>query len=442
MPKSIYIETLGCARNQVDSEMILGQFKKAGWTLTDNPDQAEIILINTCSFIEDAINQSVDTILELAQFKQKGRCRRLIVAGCLPERFREEIVKTMPEADCFVGTGALDKILAIAQGSIKTDGCLLSKPELISVKTDPSERFVSSTASAYLKIAEGCNRHCSYCIIPQLRGALKSRHIQDIATEMRMLIKKGIKEINLVAQDTTGYGVDLSPPTNLSALLDVLAPIVAGNRMRILYGHPSSIDISFIKTVAAHMNICSYFDIPIQHSSQSVLKRMGRHYDTEALYNLFANIRTHIPDAALRTTVIVGFPGETDDEFEELLNFIKMIRFDHIGAFIYSDADDLPSHRLSDHIPKKLARSRHDYLMAVQKTLSERNNAKYIDKIFSVLVETTPEDRLYIGRTAFQAPEVDGITYIRSANLEIGSFADIKITDTLEYDLVGETLYE
>ncbi len=440
MPKTIYVETLGCARNQVDSEMIMGQFKLAGWTITDNPHQAETILINTCSFIEDAINQSIDTILELAQFKQKGVCRRLIVAGCLPERFREAIVKTIPEADCFVGTGAFNKILAIAQGSIKTDGCLLPKPELASVKADPSERLFSSTPSAYLKIAEGCNRHCSYCIIPQLRGAQKSRPINDIVSEMRMLIKKGVKEINLVAQDTTNYGADLNPPANLSTLLGVLAPVATGNRMRILYGHPGSIDLSIIQTVAAHPNICSYFDIPIQHASSSVLKRMGRHYDTETLYHLFADIRAHIPDAALRTTIIVGFPGETDDEFEELLTFIKMIRFDHLGVFIYSDADDLPSHHLSDHIPAKLARSRHDHLMSAQMTISENNNAKYIDQVCSVLVETNPEDNLFIGRTAFQAPEVDGITYIHSTNLEIGSFADVKITDALEYDLVGETL--
>jgi len=441
MPKIIYIETLGCARNQVDSEMIMGQFKKAGWVLADNPDQAETIVINTCGFIEDAINQSIDTILELAKFKQKGLCRRLIVAGCLPERFREEIVKTMPEADFFVGTGALNKILGIAQGSVKTGGCLLPAPELAAVKTDSAERFFNSTPSAYLKIAEGCNRHCSYCIIPQLRGAQRSRHIKDVVAEMQILIKNGVKEINLIAQDTTDYGADLNPPACLGALLDVLAPLAAGNRIRILYGHPGSIDLSVIQTVAAHTNICSYFDIPVQHASPSVLKRMGRDYDTETLYRLFANIRAHIPNAALRTTIMVGFPGETDDEFEELLTFIKMIRFDHLGVFIYSDAEDLPSHRLSDHVPEKLAWSRHDHLMAAQRTISEKNNVKYIDKVFSVLVETASEDNLYIGRTAFQAPEVDGITYIRSANLEIGSFADIKITDALEYDLVGE-LYE
>ncbi|MDM8540712.1 30S ribosomal protein S12 methylthiotransferase RimO [Desulfococcaceae bacterium HSG9] len=438
MPKTIYIETLGCARNQVDSEMIMGQFKEAGWVLTDNPDQAETIVINTCGFIEDAINQSIDTILELARFKQKGVCRRLIVAGCLPERFRDEIIKTMPEADFFVGTGAFDKILGIAQGSVKTDGCLLPKPELAAVKTNSSERIISSAPSAYLKIAEGCNRHCSYCIIPQLRGVQRSRYIKDILAEARILIKNGVKEINLVAQDTTDYGADLNPPASLNALLDVLAPLVGENRIRILYGHPDSIDPAVIKTVAAHTNICSYFDIPVQHASPSVLKRMGRYYDTETLFNLFDTIRTHIPDAALRTTIMVGFPGETDDEFEELLSFIKKIRFDHLGVFLYSDADDLPSHRLSDHVPKKLAKSRHDHLMDAQRTISEKNNAQYIDKVFPVLIETSPEDHLYIGRTAFQAPEVDGITYIRSANLEIGSFADIKITDALEYDLVGE----
>ncbi len=420
--------------------MIMGRFRKAGFTLMDAPDQADTILVNTCGFIEDAVNQSIDTILALAQFKRKGLCRRLIVIGCLPERYREEMVASLPEVDYFVGTGAIDEVVAIAQDSNKTHGCWLPPPQSTPVATDPSQRLYQAAPFAYLKIAEGCDRRCTYCIIPQLRGPQKSRSIENIALEARLLLESGVGEINLIAQDTTHYGVDLNPPASLGGLLDHLAPMAAPRWLRFLYGHPDSMEQTLIQTVARHPNVCSYFDIPIQHASASVLKRMGRQYDAAFLYDLFETIRSHIPDAALRTTLIVGFPGESDDEFEELLNFIETVRFDHLGVFTYSDADDLTSHHLDGHLPQQLARKRCNRLMAAQRAISAQNMARHIDKVYAVLIETEPEDNLYIGRTAFQAPEVDGVTYIHAHGLDIGACVDVRITDALEYDLVGETL--
>jgi ribosomal protein S12 methylthiotransferase len=296
---------------------------------------------------------------------------------------------------------------------------------------------------AYLKIAEGCSRHCTYCIIPKLRGKQKSRLSENIVEEARLLILSGVKELVIVAQDTTGYGKDLNPDVNLGRLLETISDISPDVRIRLFYGHPESIDDSVIKIIAERKNICSYFDIPIQHASSSVLKKMGRHYTRKDLYRLFENIRSYDPDAALRTTAIVGFPGETDKDFEILLSFIEDVRFTHLGVFTYSDAEDLPSHKFSHKVSKRAAKKRYDRLMSRQSEISLENNRKNIGKILRVLVEESPQPDLFTGRSWFQGPEVDGITYIRnrqgiSSPLQIGSFSDIIITDALEYDLIGE----
>lgn len=438
----LYLESLGCAKNLVDSEVMLGGFVKAGWTISEEPAGADVIIVNTCSFIESAVNESIDTILELAKFKLNGACRRLIVTGCLPERFREEIVNTLPEVDFFLGTGAFDKVIEVAQGPLDMSRCLLSDPNLSGLQTSDTPRVLSSPHLAYLKISEGCSRRCTYCIIPKLRGKQKSRSIRDILAEAHSLIRSGVKELVLVAQDTTFYGKDLNPPDTLSRLLKRIIAISEHVWVRILYGHPESIDESVIRTVANHLNICSYFDIPIQHASDTILKKMGRNYRQDDLIRLFDTIRSLVPDAALRTSVIVGFPGEKEKDFEALLNFVKQMCFDHLGVFLYSGFHDLPSHKLPDHVPPKLAKERFDRLMSCQSELSRKNIKKHIGRILKILVEETPETNLFIGRTAFQAPEVDGITYIytdiNSDCLQINSFADVRITDTLEYDLIGE----
>lgn len=434
----LHLVSLGCAKNLVDSELMLGRLMNAGGTVTNDPGKADIIIINTCSFIESAINESIDTILELARYKQTGACQRLIVAGCLPERFREDIADTLPEVDFFLGTGAFNEIIKAVEGSLGPSPCFLPAPDLSPLQEHASTRVLSFSHMVYLKIAEGCSRHCTYCIIPKLRGKQKSRCLEDVVAEARSLISSGVKELVLVAQDTTNYGKDLSPPVSLSRVLEEVAEISEDVWVRFLYGHPESLEDSVIRTVATHRNICSYFDIPIQHVSDRILKKMGRNYGADDLDRLFDKIRSMVPEAALRTTVIAGFPEETDQDFEALLTFIESIRFDHLGVFIYSDSEDLPSHRLSNHVQQRVAKDRYDRLMSIQLDISLENNRKHIGKVYDVLVEEATEDGDPIGRTFFQAPEVDGVTYIRSKGLQIGSFVGVRIVDSFEYDLKGD----
>ena len=444
----LYLESMGCARNQVDSEIMIGRLKKAGWNLMDDPAEAETIVVNTCSFIEDAAQESIDVILELAEYKKRGSCNRLVVAGCLPERYREEILESLPEVDVFIGTGAFDQIVKAAGEPQFSHQCLLPDPDLIAGLGKDTPRDLILPHLAYLKIAEGCSKTCTYCIIPKLRGRQKSRPPEDIISEARRLMAAGVKELVLVAQDTTAYGKDLRPPANLSQLVDDLAVIGADDQwgiakpwFRVLYGHPESIEDSFIDTVASHPNLCPYFDIPIQHVSSGILKRMGRRYNRDELYRLFDRIRTQVPAAVLRTTVIVGFPGESDKDFDQLLNFTEDVQFDHLGVFIYSDSDDLASHQLPGHIAGAVATDRYHQLMSAQSEISSVNNQKYIGKTLMVLVEEFLDNHLFAGRANFQAPEVDGISYINteqsSFKLKIGSFADMRVTDAMEYDLMG-----
>ncbi len=438
----LHVTSLGCAKNMVDTEFMLGKLLKSGCSLTEYPEEAEIIIINTCSFIESAINESIDTILELAAFKQNGNCKKLIAAGCLPERFREKIADALPEVDFFLGTGAFDKILDAVNGSLDNGVCCLPPPDSIPLQKADDPRYLATPHMAYIKIAEGCDKKCTYCIIPKLRGKQQSRTITDIVSEADALISAGVKELLLVAQETTDYGKDLTSADNIEKLLDELSKISDDVWIRMLYSHPESINKSLIKTIASHDNICSYYDIPIQHVSNSVLKRMGRQYTSNDLYKLFKTIKQIDPDAALRTTVMTGFPGETDSDFQELLNFLKEIRFTHMGAFIYSDSEDIPSHKLPDHVNKKKAEERYDQLMFNQAEISLENNRMHINKIYKVLLEEiTPEGQIK-GRTYFQAPEVDGLIYItpnisEAAN-HIGHFAMIKITEAHEYDLAGK----
>ncbi len=435
-----YLASLGCAKNLVDSELMLGRLIKAGGVVTRNPENADTIIVNTCSFIESAVEESIDAILELAKHKLSGNCRRLIVTGCLPERFREAIAESLPEVDIFLGTGAFDKIEAVANGGLNNLRCVFPDPNEWIYPGRESLRIRSTAYLAYLKISEGCSRHCTYCIIPKLKGNQRSRPMDDIVDEARDMISSGVKELILIAQDTTHYGADLNPPVPLSRLLEKMSKLSEDIWIRVLYGHAESMEESFIRTVAAHKNICSYFDVPIQHASDGILKKMGRNYTSRDLYRLFGSIRSAVPDAALRTAVIVGFPGETESDFEKLLQFVQDIRFDHLGVFVYSDADDLSSHKLPGHVPKHVAVNRYDLLMSLQQDISLSNNRKHIGKTYKVLVEESMDKNLYRGRTFFQAPEVDGITDIHSANPPVGSFVQVRIDGASEYDLSGKTV--
>lgn len=436
----LHLVSLGCARNLVDSEVMLGRIKLSGWGITEDPADAHTIVVNTCSFIEAAVNESIDTILELAKFKTSGKCRRLIVAGCLPERYRAEIIKALPEVDVFLGTGAYDKIIQAVDGTLQDRSCLLPDPNLARQQRGGEPRLQSTAHMAYVKIAEGCDRRCTYCIIPVLRGRQRSRTQDSIISEARALIESGVKELVLIAQDTTAYGRDLNPPQDFGQLLKALATASGNIWLRALYGHPESIEASVIQAVADHPNICSYFDIPVQHADTGVLKRMGRKYTRDDLLRLYEHIRTRCPDAALRTTVIVGFPGETDASFRRLLDFVSDVRFDHLGVFMYSDSEDVPSHRLSGHVSTRVAQERFDVLMSSQAEISFKNNRKHIGKTYQVLIEEAQADAVYAGRTAFQAPEVDGVTYVHADRLEIGAFSRVLITEAQDYDLIGEAV--
>lgn len=442
--RSVHVVNLGCARNLVDGEHMMGLLGRAGIMMTDHPEKADAIVINTCSFIEAATEESVDTILEMAEQKKTGRCRRLIVVGCLPERYREDIRSSMPEVDVFLGTGAYDRILDAVRGDNHPAGeKAFPDPDQAGAPSTKTGRLITTGHMAYVKIAEGCDRHCTYCIIPKLRGRQRSRLSHDVVSEARGLIAQGVRELVLVAQETTHYGSDLTSGENLAGLLDALAALSPDVWIRTLYGHPESLNERIVQIIDSHANLCSYFDIPIQHGSDSVLKRMGRRYGRDDLLRMVDRIRSRLPEAALRTTVIVGFPGETDRDFETLTNLVKTVRFHHLGVFTYSDAADLPSHGLPDPVPRAIAEDRRDRLMALQRDISESINETYLDRRLTVLLDEVSEPGLYMGRTEFQAPEVDGVTYVKTAatdpELKPGTFVKAVITDTLEYDLIGET---
>lgn len=423
---------------------MLGRLEAAGWSSTSEPAEAEAIVVNTCSFIESAADESIDTILEAARYKREGRCRCLVVAGCLPQRYGERIREALPEVDGFLGTGAFDEITALLaecrEASIRRDApaCRLPDPDRAPLHPADAPRAFLPGNAVYVKIAEGCSRRCTYCIIPRLRGGQRSRPPSDIVAEARRLAAGGVPEINLVAQDATAYGRDLDPPSGLDRLLESLAAAVPDVWVRVLYGHPESIDESIIRAVGRHDSICSYFDVPVQHASSRILRAMGRAGSAETLTGLFERIRSLVPEAALRTTVIVGFPGETEDDFQELMAFVERVRFDRLGAFVYSDAEDLPSHRLAGHVPAKTARSRFDRLMRLQRGISEEIHRGAVGKRLSVLLEEREEEGLFVGRTPFQAPEVDGITYVHGRGLSVGSRVEITVSDATEYDLIGE----
>jgi ribosomal protein S12 methylthiotransferase len=448
--RKLHLVSLGCAKNQVDSEIMLGRLKQAGWVVTEDPEEAHTIVVNTCSFIQPAAEESIDTIVDLAEYKKSGACRRLVVTGCLPERYREQIIQAIPEVDVFLGTGAFDQIVQAVGDFRLTRTAILPDPERACRDHQGSARVLTAAHLAYLKIAEGCSHHCSYCIIPKLRGAHKSQPLEHLMAEARELVSAGVKELVLVAQDTTAYGRDLSPPSTLGSLISGLAHLFSGSGrkpdrhpwIRVLYGNPESIEESFVHAVADHPQVCSYFDLPSQHASNRILKRMGRRYTREKLGRLFRRIREIAPDAVLRTTVITGFPGETDDDFQQVLDFAEEVRFDHLGVFVYSDADDIASHRLRQHVPPGVARERLDQLMSTQMDIAAEKNQKHIGRTLQVLIEEDLGNRLFAGRACFQAPEVDGITYVNCAGSAIppaiGCFVRARINDAMEYDLMGD----
>ncbi len=412
--------------------------------ITHDPALAHTIIVNTCGFISTALDEAVETILDMARYKTDGACQRLIATGCLSQRYKDdpELVNSLPEVDAFLGTAACDHIVAAVNGKDTQSLTLFPDPNSRGFQNPTESRELLSTGFAYIKVSEGCNRHCTYCIIPSLRGKQRSRPVQEICNEAVDLVKGGVTEIILTAENTTDYGQDFNTGEGLHTVLEHLSPAVKNVNpnawIRFLYTHPSTLDDWVIKAVRDHDNICSYYDVPIQHAASSTLKRMGRPYTQHELTDLFERIRRIDPEACLRTTVIVGFPGETEAEFQILLNFIKEIEFDHLGVFSYSDSDDLKSHSLKNHIPEEVAEQRHDMIMAAQAAISKAHNLTHVGNTYPVRIEEMPEEGVYIGRTPFQAPDVDGVTFIYSEGLDTGAMVQVKVTDAYEYDIAGE----
>ena len=439
----IALESLGCSKNLVDAEIMMGILNKKGYKLTGDFEEADVILVNTCGFIESAKQESIDTIIEFANLKETGNLKLLIVTGCLAQRYSDELKQEIPEIDAIVGTGSYQNIDEILEG-LQKEKQIVSLKDIEVVYNEDLPRYVSTPEyMAYLKISEGCDKHCTYCIIPKLRGKQKSRKIEDIVAEAKTLSENGVKELVVIAQDSTMYGSDIYGEAKLPQLLEELSKIEGLKWIRIMYSYPESITEELVDVIRRHDNICSYFDMPIQHASNKILKLMNRHTTKENILSTINMIRKHIPDATLRTTIIVGFPGETEEDFNELVEFVKVAKFDRLGAFSYSREEDTPADKLPNHLEQDVKDERRDALMLVQQSISEKLNAAKVGNIYEVLVEEQIEDKVYIGRTQGDAEEIDSIVYVKSdKKLNIGDFVNVKITSALEYDLMGDIVNE
>jgi len=442
--KSIYIETLGCSKNLVDSEQMLGILDDH-YKLSETPEEADVIIVNTCSFINDAKQESLDVILEFSELKKQGLCEKLVVAGCLSQRYPDEVLEEIPSVDAVIGTSNFYEIVQIL-ASIYEDSTRKKYLESVDLLIPEGLPRIMTTPSytGYLKIAEGCDNKCTYCIIPKLRGKYRSRLMEDLVEEAEDLVKMGIKEIIIIAQDTSRYGLDIYHRPMLPELLTRLNNIEGIKWIRVQYSYPDIIDENILNGFLKNSKVVNYFDIPIQHASNEILKKMNRKTTQEGIKILVDKIRRMDNQAIIRSTVIVGFPGETQNDFDELIKFIKDVKFDRLGAFAYSDEEDTPAFDLPDHLDDEIIQSRRDQLMTVQMGISEQICFTKIGKTFEVLIEeVADEGKILVGRTAYDAPEIDGVVYVHTEEpIRIGEFVNVKITDALEYDLIGVIEHE
>ncbi len=473
-PKKVGFVSLGCPKNLVDSEVMMGMLAQAGAQLTPSAEDADVIVVNTCSFIDSAQQESVNAILEMAKHKRDGHASRLVVAGCLVERFRNEIQKNIPEVDAVIGTGELERILSAsgvtpaqdptspfrilssraegdareAQGRFSRaswDGAIADLPNYLYDETTPRV-LATPRHSAYLKIAEGCDHPCTFCIIPQLRGKFRSRRFESVVAEAERLARSGVREITLIGQDTTCYGEDFDLKDGLAMLLDKLATIEDLRWVRFLYAYPNKITTRLLETIATHEKICSYVDVPLQHASPSVLKRMKRGGSADVFLRTIEKTRRSIPGVTLRTSFIVGFPGETEGQFEELCDFVRDAQFDWMGTFGYSDQDGAGAYALEKKVPPKEIERRRKRLMQIQRQISKQRKKSLIGKQFDLLLEGRSEetDLLLEGRTPMHAPEIDGKVFVNDfpdgEKPEFGTFYRCEITEAHDYDLVARIM--
>ena len=440
----IMFVSLGCDKNLVDTEMMLGMLQQKGFTFTDDETEADVVVVNTCCFIGDAKEESINTLLEVAELRKNGSIRALLATGCLAQRYRDEIQKEIPEVDAILGTMAIEEIVEAVEQVLQGEGRNHFR-ELNSAPASYRDRVLTTGGHfAYLKIAEGCNKRCTYCIIPKVRGDYRSIPMEELTAQAEALAEKGVRELILVAQETTLYGVDLCGKKSLPELLHRLAAISGIYWIRILYCYPEEITEELIETIAAEPKVCHYLDIPIQHASDEVLRRMGRRTNQEELRQWIGRLRERIPDICLRTTLISGFPGETQEDFEELYRFVNEMEFDRLGVFPYSQEEDTKAAEMPDQVSGEVKCFRRDELMELQQAIAFEKAEQMIGRVLDVMVEGKVADEdVYVTRTYRDAPNVDGYLFLNtSTTLMTGDFVKVLVTDSNEYDLIGEIYHE
>jgi len=444
MPERVHLVSLGCPKNRVDSEIMVGQLVQGGFELVDSPEQADVIVVNTCSFIQPATEESIETVLQMAGYKDTGHCRKLVVTGCMVQRFGRALEDELPEVDHFLGTGEyhrISEVLAARQGTALRS--YVDTPMYIHDELAP--RMASwKSHSAYLKISEGCDHRCAFCIIPQLRGKMRSRGISSLVTEARSLAEQGVVELNLVSQDSTAYGRDLRDGADLGGLLRSLAKVDGIEWIRLHYAYPIGLPESLLRAIADEPRVCSYLDMPLQHASGDMLRAMRRGVTRAGQERILDRVRRFVPDVAIRTTFIVGFPGETDADFAELMDFVAAQRFDRVGVFTYCQEEGTPAATLPGQLPEEIKRERQRRLMELQAGISRSHLEAQVGQTLRILVDGPADEHpeVLAGRTATQAPEVDGVVFIDGPPPELrpGDFAQVRITQAAEHDLVGQVV--
>ena len=439
---NILFISLGCDKNLVDSEVMLGLLDKKGYQIVDSEEDADIIVVNTCCFIRDAKEESIQTILEMAEYKKEGKLKALIVTGCLAQRYQQEIIDEIPEVDAVLGTTSYDHIVEAVEEALAGNGHVVL--EDVDALPDVKEKRLVTTGGhyAYMKIAEGCDKHCTYCIIPKLRGNYRSVPMEKLLAEAKDLADQGVKELILVAQETTVYGKDLYGEKSLHKLLRELCKISGIQWIRILYCYPEEIYDELIQTIKEENKVCHYLDLPIQHASDAVLKRMGRRTSKAQLVEIIEKLRKEIPDISLRTTLITGFPGETQEQHEELKDFVDEMEFDRLGVFTYSPEEDTPAATMTEQIPEEVKEDRQAELMELQQEIAFDLAEDMVGREVLVMIEgKVADENAYVGRTYKDAPNVDGLIFINTdEELMSGDFARVRVTGALEYDLIGELI--
>lgn len=440
----IFFVSLGCDKNLVDSEMMITSLRKAGFEMVDEETLADVIVVNTCCFIGDAKEESINTLLEMAEYKEVGSCKLLVAAGCLAQRYHAEIQEEIPEVDVIVGTMGYETLVETLREALLQKQGVVTCLEDINYLPEPltDRDSMSGGYFAYLKIAEGCDKHCTYCVIPRVRGNYRSVPMDNLVAQAKHLVDGGARELILVAQETTLYGTDLYGKKSLPELLRRLSDIEELRWIRILYCYPEEITDELIQTIKALPKVCNYLDIPIQHGSDAVLRRMGRRTNRQEITDRIHRLRQEIPDIVLRTTLITGFPGETEEDFAQMCSFVQEMQFDRLGVFTYSQEEDTPAAEMPDQIPEEIKSSRRDEIMAIQQQIAFAKSESHIGEVLDVMVEgRLPEEDVYITRTYMDAPDVDGYVFVSTDwNLMSGDFLQVRIIGADAYDLIGEVV--